>query len=256
VRPIAVDVILRWGDQVVRVERWTGEGPLPEGLDLRLDARGWPCVSGTPLEMGAPVEVALGDGMAPYRSDHRTALVARVELVAARGARRSLPGRRHTAAVLGALALHGVLALSAFARPALRSDEMTMIDREFLYARPTRVLYAAPVPTDADTRERQTDDDACADPWDCLDHGGSPPGPFAAIGLVPGRQGCVAARRVHVVEPGETLTSIAALYGIADFRAIYNEVVNEDLLRLRPDPNVIFPGDEVRIPGEDLCATL
>src|SRR5262252_3612132 len=113
---------MRWGDQIVRVERWTGDGRAPLGLDLRLDARGSPCLVGTRLEIGAPVEVVLGDSLAPYRSDHRTALVAQVEIVGL--PRRTGPSAkwRPIAAVLGALALHGVLGLSAFAQPKLAPD--------------------------------------------------------------------------------------------------------------------------------------
>jgi hypothetical protein len=249
----AVLVILRWGDQIVRVERWTGDGPAPLGLDLRLDARGSPCLAGTRLERGMPIEVALGDGLAPYRSDHRTALAARVELVAL--CRRAGPSAkwRPMTAVLGALAFHSVLALSAFAHPTLAPDDGS-IDHVFTVDLPVRVLYARPIDEYGDVRERHADESACVDPG-CLENAAVRPAPLAEFWWQRSDHGCVPVRRVHIVVENETLTSIAATYGIGDFRAIYNEAINEALVALRPDPNRIFPGDEVNIPGEGLCAS-
>jgi len=56
------------------------------------------------------------------------------------------------------------------------------------------------------------------------------------------------------------LASIAAAYGFSDWKAIYNDVAeNAAFRRLRPDPNIINPGDELFIPeqtlGEVICAT-
>jgi hypothetical protein len=256
VRVFTVDVTLRWGDQIVRIERWTGGASPHAELDLRTDAHGWPCVAGIPLEIGAPIDVPLGDGLAPYRSDHRTALVARVELVSGSRGRRAVspPRRRLLAAALGALALHGVLGLSAFARPALAPDD-ARVDRYFKVTLPVRVIYAPSVDSYEDLRERETDERACVDPA-CGAPVGRPPVYTGLTGLVRGDAGCTPARRVHYVSQGETLTSIAASYGIADYRAIYNEVLNEELVAQRPDPNRIFPGDVVKIPGEGLCSAL
>lgn len=55
---------------------------------------------------------------------------------------------------------------------------------------------------------------------------------------------------VHVVQPGESLSKIAALYGMgfAAWRKIYNHPLNEELRAKRPNPNLIHPGDEVMIP--------
>jgi hypothetical protein len=57
--------------------------------------------------------------------------------------------------------------------------------------------------------------------------------------------------RTHVVQQGECLTSIAALYGFEDPDAIYQSADNADLRKLRPDPNVIRPGDKIVIPERD-----
>ncbi len=54
--------------------------------------------------------------------------------------------------------------------------------------------------------------------------------------------------RTHVVKQGESLPDIAALYGIGDYRLLYDASANAGLKRRRPDPNVLFPGDEVTIP--------
>ena len=54
--------------------------------------------------------------------------------------------------------------------------------------------------------------------------------------------------RVHKVEPGESLYSIAHKYGIACWQSIYEHPDNADLRRRRPNPHVLHPGDEVRVP--------
>ncbi len=53
---------------------------------------------------------------------------------------------------------------------------------------------------------------------------------------------------VHVVEPGETLTSIARDYGYGDYRRLYNARLNADLIVERPNPDRIYVGDLVVIP--------
>jgi N-acetylmuramoyl-L-alanine amidase len=52
----------------------------------------------------------------------------------------------------------------------------------------------------------------------------------------------------HIVEQGECLTGIAALYGFRNFRTIYDHPGNTALRTARPDPNLLFPGDTVFIP--------
>jgi N-acetylmuramoyl-L-alanine amidase len=52
----------------------------------------------------------------------------------------------------------------------------------------------------------------------------------------------------HIVQQGECLTAIAAKYGFADIKPIYEAGENADFRQLRPDPNVIAPGDRIVIP--------
>lgn len=52
----------------------------------------------------------------------------------------------------------------------------------------------------------------------------------------------------HAVEQGECLSSIAKRFGFADFRTIWNRPENAELRSLRPDPNILFPGDRVFVP--------
>jgi hypothetical protein len=52
----------------------------------------------------------------------------------------------------------------------------------------------------------------------------------------------------HVVQQGECLTAIAARYGFADAKAIYEAPENAAYRQLRPDPHVILPGDRIVIP--------
>ena len=52
----------------------------------------------------------------------------------------------------------------------------------------------------------------------------------------------------HVVRPGECIASIARRYGFRDPKVIYDDPENQELRRLRPNPNQLYPGDVVRIP--------
>lgn len=52
----------------------------------------------------------------------------------------------------------------------------------------------------------------------------------------------------HTVQPGECFASIAARYGFDDYSVVYNHPANAKLKRIRPNPNVLFPGDVVAIP--------
>lgn len=54
----------------------------------------------------------------------------------------------------------------------------------------------------------------------------------------------------HIVQQGECLSKIAARYGFVDWRFLYEHPVNSALRRKRPNPNVLFPGDEIRIPEQ------
>jgi hypothetical protein len=51
----------------------------------------------------------------------------------------------------------------------------------------------------------------------------------------------------HVVQQGECLASIAAMYGLA-WLELWNSADNQALRAKRPSPHVLFPGDEVAIP--------
>lgn len=54
--------------------------------------------------------------------------------------------------------------------------------------------------------------------------------------------------KIHTVRQGECLTKIAARYGFTDWRVLYDHPANARLRALRPDPNVLFPGDAICIP--------
>ncbi len=55
----------------------------------------------------------------------------------------------------------------------------------------------------------------------------------------------------HTVQQGEWLAKIAARYGFADPRKIYDHPDNAPFRQTRPDPNVIFPGDRLVIPDRE-----
>jgi N-acetylmuramoyl-L-alanine amidase len=52
----------------------------------------------------------------------------------------------------------------------------------------------------------------------------------------------------HVVEQGEWLAKIARHYGFSDWRKIYYHPENQEFRSLRPNPNVLYPGDRVFVP--------
>jgi N-acetylmuramoyl-L-alanine amidase len=55
----------------------------------------------------------------------------------------------------------------------------------------------------------------------------------------------------HVVQQGEDLFVIAARYGFRDYRTIYDDAANAELRSLRPNPQVLFPGDVIAIPDRE-----
>jgi N-acetylmuramoyl-L-alanine amidase len=57
--------------------------------------------------------------------------------------------------------------------------------------------------------------------------------------------------KTHVVVQGETLSAIARKYGVASWRAIYEHADNADFRAKRPNPNIIYPGDELFVPGAE-----
>ena len=63
----------------------------------------------------------------------------------------------------------------------------------------------------------------------------------------------------YVVTQGECLSSIARRFGITDWRTIYNHPENAEFRRRRPNPNILYPGDEIYAPPRELrnepCST-
>lgn len=55
--------------------------------------------------------------------------------------------------------------------------------------------------------------------------------------------------RKYTIVSGDTLSGIAARFGFATWQEIYNSDENTAFKAKRPDPNVIFPGDELFLPG-------
>jgi N-acetylmuramoyl-L-alanine amidase len=54
----------------------------------------------------------------------------------------------------------------------------------------------------------------------------------------------------HTVAQGECLSSIAAQYGFASWRAVYDHPDNQAFRAVRPNPNVLLPGDQLSIPDK------
>jgi N-acetylmuramoyl-L-alanine amidase len=54
----------------------------------------------------------------------------------------------------------------------------------------------------------------------------------------------------YTVQQGDCLSSIAKANGFDDWRTIYGDPANADFRILRPNPNVIFAGDQVVIPDK------
>jgi hypothetical protein len=62
---------------------------------------------------------------------------------------------------------------------------------------------------------------------------------------------------IYTVQQGDCLSSIAEEHYFGDWRTIYNHPNNDGFRALRPNPNIIFPGDEIYIPdlnGKDHSA--
>ena len=54
----------------------------------------------------------------------------------------------------------------------------------------------------------------------------------------------------YTVRSGDTLSAIAREHGFASWREIYFHEVNAEFRRSRPDPNRIYPGDQLIIPTQ------
>lgn len=55
----------------------------------------------------------------------------------------------------------------------------------------------------------------------------------------------------HIVKQGECLSLIAAAHDFVDWRIIYNDAANAEFRKKRPNPHILFPGDEIIIPDRD-----
>src|SRR6201984_276162 len=56
---------------------------------------------------------------------------------------------------------------------------------------------------------------------------------------------------LHTVEQGEHLSQIAKVYGFPDYKILWDHPENADLKKLRKNPNILFPGDQVFIPDKE-----
>jgi N-acetylmuramoyl-L-alanine amidase len=54
--------------------------------------------------------------------------------------------------------------------------------------------------------------------------------------------------QTYVVQPGDCLSSIAKKFGFRDWKVIYDDPNNKDFKKARPNPNVIYAGDQLFIP--------
>jgi len=58
----------------------------------------------------------------------------------------------------------------------------------------------------------------------------------------------------YTVQRGDTLTKIAIRHGFRNWRVIYDHPDNAGFKRLRPNPNLIYPGDVIQIPASGSLA--
>jgi hypothetical protein len=56
---------------------------------------------------------------------------------------------------------------------------------------------------------------------------------------------------MYTVQQGDCLSSIAAAFKLASWKRIYDDPQNADFRTLRPDPNLIYPGDQVFVPDPE-----
>lgn len=59
----------------------------------------------------------------------------------------------------------------------------------------------------------------------------------------------------YTIQSGDTLSKIAKEAGISDWKTIYNDSKNDQFRKDRPDPNKIYPGDKIWIPGNPKTST-
>ena len=57
--------------------------------------------------------------------------------------------------------------------------------------------------------------------------------------------------KLYIVQPGDFLLKIARQHGFRDYRTVYDDPANAAFRRKRPNPDVIFPGDQLVIPDKE-----
>ncbi|MFC2172584.1 LysM peptidoglycan-binding domain-containing protein [Acidobacteriota bacterium] len=57
--------------------------------------------------------------------------------------------------------------------------------------------------------------------------------------------------KTHIVKKGDTLWRIAKKYNFTHWKTIYNHGKNAEFRQKRPNPNRIYPGDEIHIPDKE-----
>src|SRR5262245_50934835 len=55
---------------------------------------------------------------------------------------------------------------------------------------------------------------------------------------------------IHTVKQGECLSLIAKKYNFASWRILYDHPENAKLKTKRPNPNILYPGDQIVIPDK------
>jgi len=53
----------------------------------------------------------------------------------------------------------------------------------------------------------------------------------------------------YIIKQGDYLALLAYTFGF-DANIVWNDPTNADLQKLRPDPNILFPGDVLNIPDQ------
>ncbi|MEM1142296.1 MAG: LysM domain-containing protein [Pseudomonadota bacterium] len=60
--------------------------------------------------------------------------------------------------------------------------------------------------------------------------------------------------RAYTVVRGDNLSRIARAFGLSSWRDLYHDPANAQFRALRPNPNLIFPGDRLQIPDREMSA--
>jgi hypothetical protein len=160
------------------------------------------------------------------------------------------------------LLVHGALAFLCFAgRRPVTGDDGGAIHRDWLVLiQPARGIFSAAEPGEppygTSERVRREDVEISGEGNPLFEGGGA--ARYTHFGFPqPARRACFPFPLVHEVDEGETLASVARLYGIRTWRLVYYHPANTWFSRRRPHPDRIFPGDRIVIPapaGEIDCA--